>query len=65
MEILIRPIKGAPYKRVFISQNKAVINYLSRCSYHLLYFAEKVSDLRIYAYKIEPSRAVPPDLSQL
>ena len=30
-----------PYKRVFTSQNKAVINYLTRCSYHLLYLELK------------------------
>ena len=26
-----------PYKRDFVTLNKAVINYLPRCSYHLLY----------------------------
>ena len=28
-----------PYKRDFVTLNKSVINYLPRCSYHLLYFA--------------------------
>ena len=27
-----------PYKRDFVTLNKSVINYLPRCSYHLLYF---------------------------
>ena len=26
-----------PYKRDFVALNKSVINYLTRCSYHLLY----------------------------
>ena len=26
-----------PYKRDFVTLNKSVINYLPRCSYHLLY----------------------------
>ena len=31
-----------PYKRELITQNKAVINYLPRCSYHLLYTVLKL-----------------------
>ena len=30
-----------PFIRDFVTLNKAVINYLPRCSYHLLYKTEK------------------------
>ena len=35
---ILLDILMSPYKRDFVTLNKAVINYLPRCSYHLLYF---------------------------
>ena len=34
-----------PYKRLFIGKIKSVINYLPRCSYHLLCYEQKKSSL--------------------
>ena len=34
-----------PYKRDFVTLNKSVINYLPRCSYHLLYMGAWCGDV--------------------
>ena len=41
-----------PFIRDFVTLNKSVINYLPRCSYHLLYFDLSFKCITVSALKI-------------
>ena len=50
-----------PYKRDFVTLNKAVINFLPRCSYHLLYYRSTqnlTSQFCFQQYQVQVLQAV-------
>ena len=44
-----------PFKRDFVTLNKSVINYLPRCSYHLLYEYHELYAVHVYLRSIRIS----------